>query len=178
MVPGDSFASWIAASKAGQRAALCRSSDLARKRDPLIRVITTAPLTVEQKAVVLAFVENDQNFSASEVAFELGDFLEVDVPPDAGKFTEHFGASVLALVAGYFSEQAPTPARAGNPTSQTVLVAGHVFALEASGGEVTLNRTEATRRELRALEEALHHVRIKADLQAAEIRRARKDGGK
>lgn len=143
----------------------------------MIRVITTAPLTEEQQAVVLAFVENDPNFSDCQVAFELGDFLEVDVPPSAGKYTEHFGASVLALVSGYFSEQV-APARHLSPIRETVIVAGHVFALEAVDGLVTLNRTEATRRELRALEEALHHVRIKADLQAAEIRRAGKAGAK
>jgi len=57
---------------------------------------------------------------------------------------------------------------------QTAIVAGSIFALEALDGMVTLNGAEATRRELRALEEALHHVRIKADLQEAAIRRAAK----
>lgn len=142
----------------------------------MIRVTTTAPLTVEQQAAILAFVENDPNFSASEVTFELGDFLEVEVPPDAGKYTEHFGASVLALVAGYFSEQTPTTARPANQKSQTVIVASHVFSFEASNGEITLNGAIATSRELRALGELVHLVRVTADLQEAAIRRARKDG--
>lgn len=59
---------------------------------------------------------------------------------------------------------------------KTLSVAGHVFTLEASGGEITLNGALATPQELRALGELVHNVRITADLQAAAIRRARKDG--
>jgi len=69
----------------------------------VIRVVTTAPLSEGQQAAVLAFVENDPNFGACQVSFELGDFLEVDVPTDPAKYSELFGASVLAFVSYYFS---------------------------------------------------------------------------
>lgn len=59
---------------------------------------------------------------------------------------------------------------------QTVIVAGHVFTLEALNGELTLNGTLSTPQELRALGELVHNVRVTADIQAAAIRRARKDG--
>ena len=69
----------------------------------MIRIITTSPLTAEQQASVLAFIENDPNFSDCTVAFELGEAIEVDVPSDPGKHSELFGATLLTFVSYYFS---------------------------------------------------------------------------
>jgi hypothetical protein len=53
----------------------------------------------------------------------------------------------------------------------TVIVGGHLFTFEAIDGEVTLNGSAATQRELRALGEMVHHVRISSDLQRSALRR-------
>jgi len=62
------------------------------------------------------------------------------------------------------------------PHKQTLLVAGQVLTLEAIDGVLTVNGVEATSRELQALGEAVHYVRVAADLQAADKRRAEKGG--
>lgn len=54
---------------------------------------------------------------------------------------------------------------------QTVIVAGQALTFEAIDGLVTLNGAEAKPQELRSLGEAVHHVRITSDLQAAAKRR-------